>query len=274
MLFCNNVVPKAITTINVSQHSHTKSDNQPFLVATYTKALCSNAKEKWMSQQDSKEKLKGLDYISEIDIKVKSFDLILWPSLFDITYQILIPFIKLYQSSSHSHVNITAELKYPSGINFCSQSLPLMYIESHIIQLYLPDNSLLTDICKNQSAKSSCDQNENTNDVLMLQINCITLTSQVENPLPRIVLDPELYNAAVNSKSVFLPGAAIEDRQYQMDINGFALGSRKFYSFSYILYFSFYIIILYFMLVVRFITSKSFKILAPYKVLFMNFILF
>lgn len=229
MLFCNNVVPKAIKTTTSSQHSHAKSDNQPFMIATYTKALCSNAKEKWMSKQDSKEKLKGLDYISEIDIKVKSFDLILWPSLFDITYQILIPFIKLYQTSSYSCVNIISEFKYPSGINFCNQNLPLLYIESNIIQLYLPDNSLLTGEYEKHSVKGSRDQKENANDVLMLQINCITLTSQVENPLPRIVLEPDLYNAAVNSKSVSLPGAAIEDRQYQMDINGFALGSRKFY---------------------------------------------
>lgn len=235
MLSCNDMMPKTMKSTVIgntcaTQHSHLKSDNQPFFIATYTRALCSNAKEKWTSKEDLKERLGGLEYISEIDLKIKSFDLILWMSLFDITYQIFFPFVKLYQSICYNPVSVISQSKYPSGINFCNQNLPLIYIESCIVQLYLPQNNLLTDSSlSDQTMNENQFANEISSDVLVLQVDSIILTSQVENPLSRIIIDPEIYNAALNSKSLSLPGAAVEDRQYQVDINGLALGSRKYF---------------------------------------------
>ncbi|XP_035210201.1 vacuolar protein sorting-associated protein 13B-like isoform X2 [Stegodyphus dumicola] len=219
-------IKSAVNTTSVSLGQHMKSDNHPFLVATYTRALCSNVKEKWNVKQHAKAHTSGLQFISEIDIKVKSFDIILWVSLFDVMHQIFYPFWKSFGTSSYSSTNVINENKSPIGIKFSSQNLPLLYIETNIIQLYLPENNILYDsIAISSSLNQECPKNEKEAEVLLLQLDCVSLTSQVENPLPRIILNPGIYSEALNSKTIALPGAAVEDRQYQMDIFGLALGS-------------------------------------------------
>ncbi|GIX81406.1 vacuolar protein sorting-associated protein 13B [Caerostris extrusa] len=129
VIFCSNMISKnkskmATNSSNLG-HSLMKPDNQSFLVATYTKALHSNVKEKLSSA------------VKQKTLKVKNKEV----------------------------------------------------------------------------------------EVLLLQLDYVTLTSQVENPLPRIILNSDIYANALNSKTITLPGAAVEDRQYQMDICGLMLGS-------------------------------------------------
>ncbi len=57
-------------------------------------------------------------------------------------------------------------------------------------------------------------------DVMMIQVLSVTLTSQADNPLPRVVLNKELYRKAVTAGLTNQPGADMEDRQYQLDITG------------------------------------------------------
>ncbi|GIY83885.1 vacuolar protein sorting-associated protein 13B [Caerostris darwini] len=144
VIFCSNMISKnkskmATNSSNLG-HSLMKPDNQPFLVATYTKALHSNVKEK---------------------------------------------------------------------------------LSSAVKQIYLPENCTLNKDLLKENIKSENKEVE----VLLLQLDYVTLTSQVENPLPRIILNSDIYANALNSKTITLPGAAVEDRQYQMDICGLMLGS-------------------------------------------------
>ncbi|GBL80693.1 Vacuolar protein sorting-associated protein 13B [Araneus ventricosus] len=227
VVFCSNMVSKNIkskTTTNNSslgQHSHVKPDNQPFLVANYTQALHSNAKEKWSSSvKQAKIAVEEIKYISEIDLKIKSFGVILWMSLVDVLNQISIPFRVAFSTG------VKACHSFPGkedliGMKFCGKNLPLFYVETNIIQVYLPENATLTKSVLNENYRTDQDGT----DVLLLQLDCVTLTSQVENPLPRIILESEIYTTALNSKTVGLPGAAVEDRQYQMDIYGLTLGT-------------------------------------------------
>lgn len=210
------------TTANVSSGQHIKPENQPFLVFTYTQALHSNVSEKLSN--DSKQRVKipaeELKYISEIDLKIKSFGTVLWMSLFDILHQVSHPFLAMSTISPSYSVGESSHLK---GVSFCAKNLPLFYIETNIIQVYLPENSaLFKDLNDPQNILEY-----NGEAVLLLQLDCVTLTSQVENPLPRIILNYDIYNNALNSKTIGLPGAAVEDRQYQMDICGLSLGTGK-----------------------------------------------
>ncbi|XP_054721396.1 LOW QUALITY PROTEIN: intermembrane lipid transfer protein VPS13B-like [Uloborus diversus] len=194
--------------------------NQPFLVATYTRALCSNAKQKWNLKQNSNCDDSELEYISEIDLKVKSFDAVLWMSVFDVICKTFYIFFRLFQENC---VNDTDEGKSPVGAQFCSKNLPLLYIETNIVRMYLPENSVL------DSFENISDEKDNSTtakkEILLLQLDYITLTSQIENPLSRIILNSDLYYSAINAKTEGLSGTAVEDRQYQIDISGLVLGS-------------------------------------------------
>ena len=59
-----------------------------------------------------------------------------------------------------------------------------------------------------------------THDVIMIQALSVTLTSQADNPLPRVVLNKDLYRRAVSAGLTNQPGSEMEDRQYQLDITG------------------------------------------------------
>ena len=51
------------------------------------------------------------------------------------------------------------------------------------------------------------------------------ITSQVENPLTRILVDVPLYNQASNSRLLGVPGSQIEDRQYKVDLKGITIAT-------------------------------------------------
>ncbi len=65
-----------------------------------------------------------------------------------------------------------------------------------------------------------CHVSAGSHDVIMVQVLSVTLTSQADNPLPRVVLHRDLYRKAVSSRLTSQPGAEMEDRQYQLDITG------------------------------------------------------
>ena len=54
----------------------------------------------------------------------------------------------------------------------------------------------------------------------MVQVLSLTLTSQADNPLPRVVLSKDLYRKALSASLTRQPGSEMEDRQYQLDITG------------------------------------------------------
>ena len=56
--------------------------------------------------------------------------------------------------------------------------------------------------------------------VILIQVLSVTLTSQADNPLPRLVLNKDMYRKAVNAGLTNQPGSEMEDRQYQLDITG------------------------------------------------------
>ena len=51
----------------------------------------------------------------------------------------------------------------------------------------------------------------------------LNITSQVENPLTWILVEPSLYQQASNCRTLTVPWSPVEDRQYQVDIVGVSL---------------------------------------------------
>ena len=58
---------------------------------------------------------------------------------------------------------------------------------------------------------------------LMFIMKKLNITSQVENPLTWILVEPSLYQQASNCRMLTVPWSVVEDRQYQVDIVGVSL---------------------------------------------------
>ena len=70
-------------------------------------------------------------------------------------------------------------------------------------------------------AASSTASDDLVPNFLLLQVSRASVTSQVENPLSRILVEPGLYHKASHSKLLWVPGSPLEDRQYQVIVTGF-----------------------------------------------------
>ena len=60
---------------------------------------------------------------------------------------------------------------------------------------------------------------------LMFIMKKLNITSQVENPLTWILVEPSLYQQASNCRTLTVPWSPVEDRQYQVDIVGVSLAT-------------------------------------------------
>ena len=66
-------------------------------------------------------------------------------------------------------------------------------------------------------------------DMFVMQVIGLTLSPQADNPLPRIVIEKDIYRRALHAGITSLPGSEVEDRQYQLDVCGlgFCTGSER-----------------------------------------------
>ena len=99
--------------------------------------------------------------------------------------------------------------------------LPLLYINASNFRLFVPT-------CTSPQKAEGQGQHQGqllAHDVCVLQISAVSLVPQAENPLPRIVVDREIYRRAVHSGITQMSGSEVEDRQYQLDISGLSLST-------------------------------------------------
>ena len=67
-----------------------------------------------------------------------------------------------------------------------------------------------------EAAVSSSASDDHVPNFLLHQVSQATVTSQVENHLSRILVEPGLYHQASHSRLLSVPGSPLEDRQYQV----------------------------------------------------------
>ncbi|WAR00328.1 VP13B-like protein [Mya arenaria] len=99
-----------------------------------------------------------------------------------------------------------------------SSNLPLIYADVSCARLFLPGLD-----CE-QVSKEQIVTTRN-HDMFLLEVQSLTMTPHADNPLPRYPVDRDLYHQAVQAGVTQDSGAALTDRQYQVDVKGFSLSS-------------------------------------------------
>ncbi|CAH1247692.1 VPS13B [Branchiostoma lanceolatum] len=187
-----------------------------FLSITFTRALTTCVRKKIAKRERgekaSKEKTWETDmqYMNEICLTVEPCDVIFWCPL-------LASALKIFQlengeSPKEKPKASVIGTKSTHALMIATSSLPLLHFNCSNFRLFVPvDESPL-----NKPLQS---------DLLLLHVNSVSLTPQADNPLPRLVVRKDVYRRAVHAGKMQTPGSEVEDRQYQLDVNGLGLCS-------------------------------------------------
>ncbi|XP_032691389.1 vacuolar protein sorting-associated protein 13B isoform X2 [Odontomachus brunneus] len=194
-----------------------KVDDSGFVSFTLTRAKSGNVYTRWGTHKRHKSQKKELlidstlstnGYISEILIKMQMVDVILPLSLISKYTQLIKPFTCL-SSSVEKSAEVTRSKSMATPLiditNLSNESLPLIHLEFKGFRLMMP---------------ASTDANKLQYDLLMLQLDGIRITPDAENPICRTPLRTDIYQLAAQTNILNVPGSAVEDRQYQINIKG------------------------------------------------------
>ncbi len=159
-------------------------------------------------------------------------------------------FIRLGQQARRaSEEGVASASCGPMGVA-SSHTLPLFFGRTKGVRLFLVDGGdrtlddddddrfLLLNVCSVQVRPLVCffqSKFRSFYQVFSFRWLVFQVTPRVQNPLERsCLLKPDLYHQAEKSGLLFVPGQDIEDRQYQVDVNGLSLsaGNRRFDSIS------------------------------------------
>ena len=209
--------------IEMLPHSRLFDSDTSVFNFTFTRAECSNVKKKWKdlmrkktSQIVDMESEDRVRFLCEIDMKLAPFDVVISPPE-------IIPFVKMM---SHIVAIKIPKALYTSppkhsmsemiGLGLNNNTLPRVYLRAKTIRIFLLSSYV------NEESHLALSP-----DFLLLQLDGCNITPQVENPLSRILIRPELYHMATPLLS--LPGAHIEDRQYMITFTGIGIFSGRWY---------------------------------------------
>ena len=209
--------------IEMLPHSRLLDSDTSVFNFTFTRAECSNVKRKWKDlirkntcqilEVESEERPR---FLCEIDMKLAPFDVVISPPE-------IIPFVRMM-----SHV---VAIKIPKalfasppkstksemiGLGLNNNTLPRVYLRAKTIRVFLLSSYV------NEESHLALSP-----DFLLLQLDSCNITPQVENPLSRILIRPEIYHMATPMLS--LPGAHIEDRQYMITFTGIGVFTGRWH---------------------------------------------
>lgn len=220
-----------------------------FLKMTITRAQCKSVHKRWNSMlREVSEDHANLHadnarsakkrYINEVDVRVQPFDVVLCCPVLLQGLRVLCSFL---EGTGVERLGTKAddEVKHAEDFTFNNGTLPLIYLNTSTVRLFGP----VVSTCDGRSFDEEQLKSEpaidgkrrqrpserhlvpQTNDLILLQIDGMNVSPQVDNPLFRIVLRNDLYNLAQQAHITNVPGSEIEDRQYQVDITGISLVS-------------------------------------------------
>lgn len=195
-----------------------KGDDSGFLSFTLTRAKSGNVHTRWGTYKRHKSQkfqkdiitettLSSNSYISEIVIKVQMVDIILPLTIVNKYMQLVKPFTCFYESIEKdviesSEQSVTTHLNSITSLD--NEILPLIYLDFKGLRLMLP----VSNITKIKPQ----------HDLLMIQLDGIRITPHAENPICRTPLRLDIYQLAAQANILSIPGSAVEDRQYQINI--------------------------------------------------------
>nr|XP_060467555.1 intermembrane lipid transfer protein VPS13B isoform X5 [Panthera onca] len=214
---CSGFFPS--TTAKLLDGSH---QQHGFLSLTYTKAVTKNVRHKLISRNERRSFHKlseGLTdgsphFLHEILLSAQAFDIVL-----------CFPLLNAIASIFQAKLPRTQKEKRKSpgqpmrSHTLTSRSLPLIYINTSIIRIFVPKTEeMQPSIEVNQAAKE---------DTMVLKIGSVAMAPQADNPLGRTVLRKDIYQRALNLGILRDPGSEIEDRQYQIDLQSINIGTAQ-----------------------------------------------
>ena len=94
-----------------------------------------------------------------------------------------------------------------------SRNMPLLHVDVKELSLFFP-NLRKSDVCL-----------DTIDDVCVLHVGSLKVIPQPENPLPRLVMEKNIYRSALHAGITGCPGSEVEDRQYQLDVGNLEICS-------------------------------------------------
>lgn len=120
--------------------------------------------------------------------------------------------------------------------------LPLIYLNAANFRLFLPTIPCGgCDTSCQDNVDSACPGSSMTvstatvtmvphHDVCVFQVEALSLLPSADNPLPRVVVEKDVYRRALHAGITTQLGSEVEDRQYQLDMRGLSLSTGKDYN--------------------------------------------
>ncbi|EEC09550.1 vacuolar protein-sorting protein, putative [Ixodes scapularis] len=194
-----------------------------FLNLTWTRALCAHVRRNMHKPRKDFTPLTEVErqavkprYLSEVDLRLAAFDIVLHTRVAAVAAEMAAP---LHRLTDLLRVPLEASApsksapKRPKGWELNSRALPLVYLASGTVRVFLPVDGGDAERCA-QSGRG---------DVCLLQCGATSLSPQVENPLCRRALREDLYSWAQEQGVLTAVGSDLEDRQYQLHLSAFFL---------------------------------------------------
>ncbi|XP_042214275.1 vacuolar protein sorting-associated protein 13B-like isoform X1 [Homarus americanus] len=237
VMTCGDQVTHELKVINprsgtVDPHYHCEKVNsspaeQPkahgFISLTFTTALCKNIHSCWnnlIKKHLNEERSMLMDnaadhYLSEVDIRVQPFDCVCYPASLQIFATVYEPWLQLQVPKQLLNTGRIVS-KEPIGMGINNHTLPLVYLHTENIRLLFP-------------ARDTTSEDTSVHNMFLVQLDSIVITPQVDNPLSRIMIRPDIFHMAERARILGVPGSEVEDRQYQIDLLGFSASTGSWY---------------------------------------------
>ncbi|XP_055618736.1 intermembrane lipid transfer protein VPS13B [Toxorhynchites rutilus septentrionalis] len=181
-------------TVQTESGGSSKSANDTFLNLTVTKAETTNVHSKWDAVKKNREQNESL---VEIILKVEQIDLRLDLDLLEQCVDVL----AIFQRKN--------EIQEPRSV-LGVRDLPLILFNSKGLRLFIPL----------QECSGDCS-------AYIFKINSIIMHHNVENPICRVPLRPDVYTKAAQMRILNVPGSKIEDRQYELVLKEISLSTAR-----------------------------------------------
>ena len=138
-------------------------------------------------------------YLSEINVDIFPFDVFISTECIEMVTQALLPFLNLLSkafSGSNTRSDDAAAISNEmAGVSATvdtnerlarlnNNTLPLLYLKAKSCRLFIYNNS-----CKDNQGSTA----KSLSDVFIVELECANLTSQVDNPISRVLVDQRLY---------------------------------------------------------------------------------
>ena len=220
-----------VNLFSAHETKHPRDKSHGFMTFTFTRALRRNVKKRLKKiiegpvagEEGEKDggSSGGQVYLNEVCLNFEPCDFVL-------NCPALLSGLEVFSISSTrgQHTSPTQKVPPTEGATaknahlplISSSLLPLLYVTASRSRLFIPRYNAEKRPAEEKRVKSTRDH-----DMCVMQVASLTLAPHADNPLPRTILDKEVYRRAMHAGMLNQPGSEVEDRQYQLDVTSLSL---------------------------------------------------